>query len=186
MNKRTLAIARATAVIGGTGALIIGATFAATPVGTVDLTGNTFAAIQGIQISNGGAFSDSVSGFNFGNTPIGNTGSAVKNFYLEDTTGGASALSVSVAAANCGAFTGLDTTKVHVNIKKNGGSTTDTGTLSDLCGSTPLDLTNPDNSPTVGGASTKYDVWLTADNGAISGVTNPASDGFDLAFTGNQ
>ncbi len=184
MNIRKLAIARAVAVIGSTGALIVGATFAAS-VGSVSLTGNSFAASQGLQISNGGAFGDTATGFSFGNTAIGGTGSAKQNFFLEDITGGTSALTLSVVAGNCGSFAGLDKSKVHVNIEKDGGTVVDTPTLDTLCAGTPANL-DPTNAPAVGGASTKFDVWMTLDSGAITGSLNPLSNTFDLDFTGDD
>ena len=184
MNARSLAITRAVAVIGGTGALIIGATYAAVNVGTVSLTGNTFSASQGLQISNGGAYGDTAVGFNFGSAPIGNEGSAKQNFFLKDVTGGTGQLAISVAGANCGTFDGLDKTKVHVNIEKDGGTVVDSPTMNTLCGgSANLDVTN---EPATGAVGTKYNVWVTLDAGAITAATNPATNGFDLNFTGTE
>jgi hypothetical protein len=188
MNARTLAITRAVAVIGGTGALIAGATFAAgTNVGTVNLTGNTFAASQGLQISNGvSSFGDAAGGFAFGNAAIGKEGSAKQNFYLEDVTTGTTGLTISVVGANCGLFTGLDTAKVHVNIEKDTGSVIDSPTLKKLCTPASVNL-DPTNAPAIGGASTKFDVWITLDPGAFNGTTpDPSSFKFDLNFTGTE
>lgn len=190
MNRRSYAIARASAVIGGMGALIVGATMAATNVGTVALTANSFATTSaGLQISsNGTDFSDSATGFNFGTlTPGGDPGTK-SNFYLEDTSGGTSPLGVSVAAANVGALTGLDASKVMVNIEKDGGSTVDTMSLADLkTGSLTLSASNDptvesDSTP----VSTKYDVWLTLSSGAVTGTVDTSSDMFDLNFTGTS
>jgi hypothetical protein len=189
MNARSLAITRAVAVIGGTGALIVGATFAAvTNVGMVSLTGNTFAATQGIQISNGGVYGDTASGFNFGNAPVGKEGSPKQNFYLEDVTNSTTGVALSVAGANCGTFAGLIQSKVHVNIEKNGGTVVDSPTIAKLCGATNNSVNlDPTNSPAIGGAGTKYDVWITLDPGAVTpGSLNPASNGFDLNFTGTE
>ncbi|HEX3082701.1 MAG TPA: hypothetical protein VHQ86_05650 [Candidatus Saccharimonadia bacterium] len=184
MNGRSLLIARSVAVIGGTAALVVGATFAAS-VGTVSLTGNTFAASQGLQISNGGVYGDTATGFDFGTAPIGSTGSAKQNFFLKDISGAASPLAISVAGANCGGFAGLNKDKVHVNIEKDGGTIVDSPSLTDLCGGSGATL-DTTNSPELAGVGTKYNVWITLDAGAITGATNPASDGFDLNFTGTE
>ncbi len=186
MNKRTLAIARAVAVIGGTSALIAGATFAAGNVGTVSLTGNTFAAIQGLQISNGGAYGDSATGFSFGTVAqASNTPQGVQNFYLEDVTSGATPLGVSFACANYGGFDGLDTSKVMVNIRRDDQTQVDSAPLSTLCTGTPASFSSV-NDPSTGGVGTKYDVWVSLAPGAINGALNGASDKFDLTFTGQD
>lgn len=189
VSKRTLAIIRAVAVMGGTAALVVGATFAAT-VGTASLTGNTFSATQGLTIStDGSTFSGSVTGFNFGNVPTGTTGSAVQTFYLEDVSGGDTPLGVSVAASTCGTFTGLDPTMVNVNIEEESGTTpsgtVDTATLSDLCGSSPLTLSTA-NEPATGSTPTKYQVWLTMGSSAVTGTPSATTNGFDLNFTGSN
>jgi hypothetical protein len=185
MNARSLAITRAVAVIGGTGALIIGATFAA-GADTASLTGNTFSASQGLLISNGGAYSGSATGFNFGTVPTGTTGSAQQAFFLKDITGGTSPLGVTVTAANC-SFSNLDSTKVNLNIEEDNGSlsgTVDTATLASLCTPTGLALSTA-NLPQTGAVGTKYVAWLTlTDASAITG--SPTSGAFDAQFTGAQ
>lgn len=186
MNARSLLIARSVGVIGGTAALIVGATFAAS-VGNATLTGNTFAASQGIQISNGGAYGDTATGYAFGTTPIGGTGSAHQTFFLKDISGGATPLTVSVFGTNCGAFTNLNKAKVHVNVKPTSGGTTNSGTIADICAATPTPFAlAASSSPSASG--TQYDVWVTMDAGAITtiGGTDTASNSFDLNFTGDD
>jgi hypothetical protein len=190
MTRRSFAIARAAAVIGGMGALIIGATFAATDVGTVALTANSFATTStGLQISNDGTtFSDSATGFAFGSLAIGGT-STKENFWLEDTSGGTSQLAVTVAAANVGTLTGLDPTKVMVNIEMNGGSTVDSASLSDLeSGTLALSAANEPTIETdaTTPVPTEYNVWLSLSAGAITGTVDATTDTFGLNFTGTS
>src|ERR1700683_1946210 len=189
MTRRSFAIARASATIGGMAALIIGATMAATNVGTVVLTANSFATTStGLQISgDGNTFAASATGFNFGNISTGGT-STKENFWLEDTSGGTTQLGISVAAANVGTLTGLNPADVMVNIEMHGGSTVDSASLADLQSGT-LNLSAA-NEPTLENGTTpvptEYDVWLSLSSGAITGTTDSSTDTFDLNFTGTS
>ncbi len=189
MTRRSFAIARAAATIGGMGALIIGATMAATNVGTVALTANSFATTStGLQISNDGStFSDTATGFDFGSLTTGGT-STKENMWLQDTSGGTTPLGITLAAANVGALTGLNPADVMVNVEAHGGSTVDSFSLSSLESSTPA--LSAANEPTIESdgtpVPTEYDVWLSLSSGAVTGTTDPTSNTFDLNFTGTS
>ena len=186
LNDRLITIARSLAIIGGTGALIVGATMAATPVGTASLTGNSFttaAAEGGITIapdSSGspGTFATSITGFNFGQLSSGTTPTK-SHFWLKNTTN--AAITVTFAASNLTNFANLDQTKAIVHIEKTGTTTDDTNSLSSLVAGSKT-LSNPPASGDANG--TEYDIWVTLDTGAVtSGQTTSGS--FDLGFTGN-
>src|SRR6185312_13272784 len=92
IRKRSLEIVRSLAVIGGTGALIIGATFAATTVGNASLTGNTFSVGSGgiliAQDNSGspGTFGSTATGFDFGSLTEGGSSSNHQHFWLKNGT----------------------------------------------------------------------------------------------------
>lgn len=85
MNARTFAIARAVAVIGGTSALIVGATFAATTTNAVTAAG-TVTVSDNLSISqdNNNDFGPSASGFVF-NTAPGSPTVAPTDVWLKTT-----------------------------------------------------------------------------------------------------
>jgi hypothetical protein len=189
MNARSLAITRAVAVIGGTGALIVGATFAASNIGTVSLTGNTLSATAGLQIApdnagSPGTFDVTTTGFDFGSLAPGGAPSTKKQFWLKNTTG-VDPVALEMTAGNLGPFTNLDKTKVIVHVEKHTGGADDSANVQTLF-ATGLNLSAA-NDPDTGGANTQYDVWVTLNSGALTGasVTN-ADNHFDLNFIGTE
>jgi hypothetical protein len=188
ISQKFLKIARSLAIIGGTGALIVGATMAASPVGTASLTGNAFTASTnaeatgGVQIAadnsgTAGSFSGTLTGFDFGTLTTSSTPTH-QHFWLKNNTTGA--ITLTAAASNLTGFTNLDQTKAIVHIEKTGTTTDDSNSLSSLL-STSATLSNP---PAMG-ASQEYDVWVTLDSGAVTSGTS-TNGTFDLGFTGTS
>jgi hypothetical protein len=195
MNVRSLAIARAVAVIGGTGALIVGVTFAAQgdSVGTATLAGNSFGATYGLELStNGTDFGPQVGGISFGTLAPGGAPSAQVPFYLEDQTGGANPLNVTVLGNNYGAFTGINEADVTVHIEGYSGGQlngdVNSATLSQLVSpGMVLDLSNQPKVEAGGTAvPTQYVAWLTLAPGAITGPMDATTNKFDLDFAGTS
>jgi hypothetical protein len=177
MNARSLAITRAVAVIGSTGALILGATFAAS-VGTVSLTGNTLSAQSGLQIAPdnagvAGAYDVTLTGFTFPAAVGQDTSGTPSLFWLKNTTG-AALTSVTEVSSN---FTGF------ANIDKSSGGADQFDNLSHL-NSTGFNLTAPNMPDPTHAGGDQYKVWVTLDSGAISSASDTGT--FDLTFTGNQ
>jgi hypothetical protein len=186
LNDRLVTIARSLAIIGGTGALIVGATMAATPVGTASLTGNSFttaAAQGGITIApdnsgSPGTFAANITGFNFGQLSTGTTPTR-SHFWLKNNTNGA--VTVTIAAANLSNFANLDQNKAIVHIEKTGTTTADSNSLASLVSGSKT-LSNPPASGDANG--NEYDIWVTLDSGAVT-TGQTTSGSFDLNFTGN-
>ena len=182
IRKRSLEIVRSLAVIGSTGALIIGATSAATTVGTASLTGNTFSVGSGgVQIApdNSGAagtFGSSTAGFNFGALTEGGTSPTHHHFWLKNGTD--ATIAVAETATNVSA-PNLDTTKVKVHVEKTGTTTDDMASLSSLNTGTGLTLSDPPAT-----AGTEYDIWVTLDSGAVNTGSTTGNASFGLDFTG--
>lgn len=178
LNKRSLGIARSLAVIGGTGAIVIGATFAATNVGTATLSGNTFSVgTGGVQIStNNSTFGTSAAGFDFGALTVGGTGTTRKHFWLKNNTD--STIGLTAAATGVSTSSNLDPSNVVVHFEKTGTTTASSESLANIESSS---ITLPD-APAAG-ATTEYDVWVTLNNGALSTGTT-ATGTFGLDFTG--
>jgi hypothetical protein len=186
MNARSLAITRAVAVIGSTGALILGATFAAS-VGTVSLTGNTLSAQSGLQIAPdnagvAGAYDVTLTGFTFPAAVGQDTSGTPSLFWLKNTTG-AALTSVTEVSSNFTGFANIDKTKVEVHIKKSSGGADQFDNLSHL-NSTGFNLTAPNMPDPTHAGGDQYKVWVTLDSGAISSASDTGT--FDLTFTGNQ
>ncbi|HEY2003696.1 MAG TPA: hypothetical protein VGH44_01105 [Candidatus Saccharimonadia bacterium] len=180
LSKRSLEIARSLAIIGGTSAMVIGATFAAT-VGTASLTGNTFSVGSGgilIAPDNSGTpgtFVTSTQGFNFGSLTEGGTSAAHQHFWLKNATD--ATVTVNETAADVSA-PNLDDSKVIIHIEKTGTNTDNSASLADLSSGSGVTLTN---TPSTSG--TEYDVWVTLDSSALSTAT-VANASFGLDFTG--
>jgi hypothetical protein len=181
LNKRTLGIAKSLAIIGSTGALVIGATFAATSVGTASLTSNTFSVgTGGVLIANDnsgspGSFSTSVAGFNFGSLTQGGS-STTQHFWLKDGT--TSAIALTMAAANV-TTSNLDPTMVTVHVEKTGTTTDDSASLASLESGSQT-LSNPPATADTNGV--EYNVWITLGSSAVT-TGNTASANFDLNFS---
>jgi hypothetical protein len=202
MNARTLAITRAVAVIGGTGALIAAATFAFTGnSNTVSLSGTTLGVSQTTDVLrifdftgvNTGSWSptSAVHPLNGGNAITLNLAQGVESpkqeFFLQNTDS-STTLSLSVMAA--GATGTLDPTKVDVRFYDDAASQHQVGetTLDQLeTVGLPLDTTNGTLPPNAAGSST---VAHTPGNFYVSfELTGSASgtdtlNGLNLQFTG--
>lgn len=178
LSKRSLGIARSLAVIGGTGAIVIGATFAATNVGTASLTGNTFSVgTGGVQIStNNSTFGTSAAGFDFGSLTVGGTGTTRKHIFLKNNTD--STIGLTAAATGVSTSSNLDPANVIVHIEKTGTTTDDSESLKNLTSSSETLSDAP-----AAGATTEYDVWVTLNTGALTSGTT-ATGTFGLDFTG--
>jgi len=179
MNARSLAIARAVAIIGGTSALIVGATFAATTTNQVAASG-TVAVSNNLTISqDNNHFGSSASGFTFNTAPASPT-VAHTHIYLE-TTEPVNTVKLSAKITTWNTNLSAEGSHLTMNFMLNGNtvsipfSTLGSGSDSSLAGLGAL----------VGTGSTSNDLeaWVTAD--ASTPVMNALND-FTLELTGTN
>jgi hypothetical protein len=181
LNKQSLGIAKSLAIIGSTGALVIGATFAATGVGTASLTSNTFSVgTGGVLIASDnsgspGSYSTSVAGFNFGSLTQGGS-SPTEHFWLKNGT--TSTIALTAAAANV-TTSNLDPTMVTIHLEKTGTTQDDSATLSSLTSGSQTLTNAPGTSDTNG---IEYSVWITLGSSAVT-AGSTAQANFDLNFS---
>lgn len=171
LSDRSLRIARSLLIIGGTAAIIVGATYAQTQLGTATMTGNTFSAYTttantsgNILISpngNTGNFTSNMSGFNFGSIGAGGN-SSVNHFWLQNNS--SSAATVTFSASSLSGFGNLSPSSVIVNIERTGTSTNNALSLASLSSNTAT-LSNP---PSSGGGIAEYNIWLTLNSTATT------------------
>jgi hypothetical protein len=183
MSARTVQIARSIGVLGATGALVFGVTFAA--VGdhaTAALSGNTLSATAGLQIAidsggTAGAYATSVTGFQLTDLRFGVERKA-GGFWLKNTA--VTDQSVVVTVPTPPVVTGSVPGKVHVRITK-GATTVLSTTLDQL--ETVSGVAFAANS--LAGPAELYGVYYTLDapTGTGSSVSVPT---FDLNFTGTE
>ncbi|HEV2412864.1 MAG TPA: hypothetical protein VGS28_03595 [Candidatus Saccharimonadales bacterium] len=115
---------RAIGTMGAVAALVGGVTFALTS-SPVTLADDTINASASLQISNGGAYSSSVSGFNFSGMVPGGAASPNQTFYLNNN--GTNPVSVTVDIPTLPTFTVLpsgtvDDSQVFLNVSCTSGS----------------------------------------------------------------
>lgn len=179
MNKRTLAIARAVAVIGGTTALVAGVTFASATTNTVTAAGTvTVSDNLTISTASAGTYGSSATGFSFNTAPASPTVTPT-DLYLDTTepTGTVylSAIitawdgSLSAEAADLTANFRLGSSGPVVSVPLATLGSTD----SSLAGIGALSNTSPND----------LQMWITADSGAA--VLNSANN-FTLQLTGTN
>lgn len=189
MSKRTIAIARATGVIGATAALIVGVTFAALS-STVTLTNSSItSASADLQIWNGSIFTTTAPGFTVTNLVPG-TGQEFP-FYLKNNGGVPLNITAAVPALpTLTGITGSDYSKVLVRITSDFCGTFVNTSLQSLW-SAPVALTcNPLAVGAQGNAGVpntegNYKIMFDIDPSAVSGGS--ASVGpFDIQLTGTQ
>ncbi len=185
MTARTVQIARSFGMIGATGALILGATFAAIgDSANVQMTGNTLSATAGLQIapdvSGGpGTYGTTITGFQLTDMRFGveRTGG---NFFLKSTSAGPQAVTVNVPSSPV--ITGTTADKVHVHIKK--GATTQVDTTLDLL-EAPAGVPFVETVPPGASNGEQYTVAFKVDGPTGNGVSVSVPS-FDLSFTGTE
>lgn len=177
MNARSLSIARSVAVIGGTSALVIGATLAATTTNQVSL--NTTATVSdNLSISTDGTtYGPNANGGNF-DIKRGVPTSAHQQFHLKTTdTSGAVKLSANVS----GLGSSVDTNKSHLTAHFKKGGTEVTRTLADLA--TDQDI-SAIGDLALSSADNVIDVWITADS--TTGAIGSTNNAITFNFTGTD
>lgn len=186
MNERLVQIARSVAVIGGTGALIFGVTYAAVgDVSNASLAGNTLSVSAALQIAPDaagvpGSYLTSAPGFNATTTNMRfGFERAAGDFWLKNTATGDQTVVVSIPGAPV--LTGIAADKVHVHIKQGATEQLDT-TLDQLQPPSTGVVLNKPLSP---GAGSKYSLSYTIDKPTGGGVTANVGT-FDLNFTGTE
>jgi len=196
MNARSLAITRAVAVIGGTGALIAAATFAAATSNPVTISGINLAAtdVNVLQIFDFGGAGFTGDTSNPGNTgPIDltlapGTESNKIPFYLKNLDG-TDALAISASASNPGTG-GLDPTQIQVKFYDDNSTLLATTTLSALeSGSVPF--TSPAGDLQAGAQGNSGAPGTNGNYNVTFELLNPVSsfvnlNGVQLEFTGTQ
>ena len=185
MGKRTIAITRATAVIGATAALVVGVTFAALST-SATLTGNTLSsATAGLQISNGGSYGPTAIGFQVAGFVPGQ-GSGPLPFYLQNSGGTNLNLTVgSTTPLTSSGFSGWN--NLVVTITNDATTVTTTTNMQALING---NVALPD--ALAAGATGNSAVPFTPGNYHITFDVNPSSitgsqvtvGSFDLTFTG--
>ncbi|HUD11710.1 MAG TPA: hypothetical protein VMS08_04835 [Candidatus Saccharimonadia bacterium] len=210
MNKRSFAIARAVAVIGGTGALIVGVTFAAGLTSTATLAGTSEStASANLGIWNGSAFASSAPGFNITNLVPG-TG-VTDNMYLQNSGGVPLAVTANVPTLpTSSGFSGWNNATVSITAENTSatcnnapGFTENTGTagtsntspytvntnLADLNSGQVIlpcimNVGDTGNSG-VAGTPGNYDVHFDIAESSITGSSATVGP-FDIVLTGTQ
>lgn len=185
MSNRTLAIARATGVIGATAALIVGVTLAQLTT-TATLTGNTLSSATGdLKVNNtdnGGSPAASDAGFSFSNLIPGSDYGTAKNFTLFNN--GSATLGVTVYATLGVPSGSIDKTKVHFKfVNTDESSATQEYTLAEL---EALSRNMPGVSGTGSLTPTEEDhftVQVKLDADAVTGSSGSVGS-FDFVFTG--
>ncbi|HEX7260129.1 MAG TPA: hypothetical protein VF272_04330 [Candidatus Saccharimonadia bacterium] len=185
MSRSTLAIARATGVIGATVALIVGVTFAQLNT-TATLSNNTVSsATADLTLWDGSAFAQTAPGFTVTNL-IPGAGSGPLPFYFKN--GGAVDLIVTAhvpVAPSASGFSGWENLKVTFTDNNGAVQATNMGAL--LAGEVAL----PGN-PVTAGAQGNAGVPNTEGNYTATFDITPAAvtgssatvDSFDIVFTG--
>jgi hypothetical protein len=190
MNARSLAITRAVAVIGGTGALIVGATFAAT--NSTHMTGITFSASNDLQISKvttgtpdtpTSYASDTIAGFPFGsNVHMGVQTTTPISFFLKS---GVSLAGVTATGNIPSPITHTDANHIWVEICDHGENPATSAKcsvntkLSQLSAGPLAGITTPGN------AGNEYDAYMTVTANDGSSTVDGSATGFKLNFVGN-
>ena len=182
MNKRAIAIARATAVIGGTLALVVGTTFANLGA-TAQLTNNNLAsATASLFVSTRGdpPTANTAAGFTLTEVVPG-TPTTPAVFHL-DNNGGVP-LNITVSTGGVPAFTGFtDFSKVDVTIHD---STVNLDTSTTLAALFTSDVTLNTNGAIPGTTQHDFTISYNIHTDAVTGSS--ASVGpYVLTFTGTQ
>ncbi|HSW80209.1 MAG TPA: hypothetical protein VLG47_05525 [Candidatus Saccharimonadales bacterium] len=186
-------MARALGTMGAVVALAGGITFALTSQPVV-LADNSINASASLQISNGGAYSGSVTGFNFSGMVPGGAASPDQTFYLKNN--GTNAVSLALNVPTLPTFTvtpsgSVDNSQVFVNISCTSGSS---GNFSLSSGN---DLTSLNSAPVTlaqgtgplqpGDAATcTANVSMGASAVSPTTASSVSSTNFDLDFTGTD
>lgn len=184
MTARSVQIARSIGLIGVTGALVLGATFAAVgDKNNANLTANTLAVTAGLQIAlenagNPGTFGLTAPGFNLTDVRFG-AEKVAGNIYLKSTATADQTVSLNVPVAPT--LTGVTADKVHVRIKKGDQIELD-ATLEQL--ETPAGASFANPLPAGNATGEKFTLAFMIDPVA-SGVTASVPS-FDLNFTGTE
>ncbi|HEY2003698.1 MAG TPA: hypothetical protein VGH44_01115 [Candidatus Saccharimonadia bacterium] len=179
MNVRTFAIARAVAVIGGTSALIVGATFAATTTNAVTATG-AVAVSDNLSISSDHVnYGPSASGFVFSTAP-GSPSVAHTHIYLE-TTEPANSVKLSAKITTWNTNVSAEESHLTMNFMLNGNTVSIP--FSALGGSSDSSLAGLGALANTGSTSNDLEAWVTAD--ASTPVLNALND-FTLQLTGTS
>jgi hypothetical protein len=182
MHKNLLAIARAVAVVGATGALLVGATHAAFTSAPVSLTNNTLAsATAALQVqSTSGNFGATDAGMNFPALLPGVTSSPF-TFYLNDS--GSSNLDVTASIPedlDSGSIPPGDVTLEFTNVTEGGATASYTLGQMENGNQFALPGTTPQLTP---GNFDTYQVTATLAGSVTTPGTVPA---FTLNFVGTQ
>lgn len=194
MSTKSMAIARATGVIGATVALVVGVTFAVLTPGlstTATLTDNTVSsATASLLVWNGSTFVPSAPGFHVTGLVPGHPSTPIP-FYFKNSADLALTITAHVPSApTSSGFTGWENLKVY--IKSDGVGTTTSTNMADLLAGdvalpgNPLPAGSQGNSGvagTVGNYTISYDITPSSVNPGASQVTIGS---FNLVFTGTQ
>lgn len=177
---------RSIIILGGVGVITTAATFAALQSQNAVLSSNTIStATAFLLVSNDGtSFNNTKTGFSFSNVTPG--GAPVPaggyNFYLKNT--GTANLSIKLTLdATPSGLSGIDTTKVYLNLNRADDGFSDTISLKSLMDSMtagPIVLNNVVNA----GTTAQYNITASMDSGAYSGTGGGTVSGIDLVFSG--
>jgi hypothetical protein len=178
MNGRTFAISRAVAIIGGTSALIVGATLASTTTNSVIANG-TVAVSNNLTISQDDTtFADSASGFVFNTAPASPT-VAHTTLHLR-TTEPVNTVKLSGKITSWDPSLGAEAAHLTMNFKL--GVTTVSVPFASL-GAGDVSLATLGFLPNTGSTDNNVEAWVTAD--ATAPVLS-SSNGFALVLTGTS
>jgi hypothetical protein len=187
MNARSLSLARAVSVIGGTTALIIGATFAATWNNTATLSGSTFSSeTAGVSIASYDNTNNlwSALGATAPGLSIVLKPGVSDPYYFQLKNTGSAKLSISASAPSIAATLAaahIDASTITVHVYDSATEVTPGGgvTLASLAGggSTPIGTFTT-------GELHQYKITFTSTPDTITGAGGSTTSGIDLNFVG--
>lgn len=190
MNKRTLAIVRATGVIGATVAIVVGATFASLS-STVSLTNSSInSATADLQIWDGASFGSSAPGYNVTNLVPGTP----QSFPIYFKNNGGVPLNLTAAVPALPTLTNIsDASKVKITIASDRTGCTDPPLQTTVQALWSAPQTLPCNPLSVGaqgnsgvaGTEGNYTISYDIDPSGVTG-SSASVGSFNIDFTGTQ
>jgi len=178
---------RAIGTMGVVAGLVGAVTFAQLQSSPVVLADNTISTTASLQISNGGAYGDSVSGFTFAGVVPGGQHSDSHTFYIENN--GNVPLTLNVTSSLPTFNVSVDNTKVYPNISCTSGSSGDFSLTGVSIATLNASGATMSGGQLANGDAATCSIDVGMDSGAVtSGNTNSisTSPGFDLNFTGTN